>query len=350
MDLCTRCGCLDNCTDDIYYCLDLDNQCCDDKETILEENRNLCHCVEAADGEKIRRREGWWFILSGRAGDHTNLHFENIVVKQYQNGINFFGNRNNPVTGWNGNNAVVGCKLEDLGDASIADMIGHGTAGVDLVNSRYNFIVGNEFRNLVNDEPNDFILIHGVYMAHYSHHNYVFHNTFNRVSGAPIQIRDFSNHNVIEQNLFAKAGARNEPYAYKDWYCNPEERPDCTKYRPECPSFNNTFRNNILSCAYGYIGYPGDCQATAGIPNYYEEWCCDEFVEWEDGMDIDGDGDVDNDDRKGGLCILPNPHLTPRFTCNSNVTGNPLCYCSGMTYDQCYNEVCGQYNPWQCSW
>jgi hypothetical protein len=58
-----------------------------------------------------------------------------------------------------------------------------------------------------------------------------------RVSGDPMKVRHYSNHNVIEHNTLSHAGVA----GFLDW---PEGG------RKECFSWENVFRNNTLRCGY----------------------------------------------------------------------------------------------------
>jgi hypothetical protein len=76
-----------------------------------------------------------------------------------------------------------------------------------------------------------------------SDRNEILRNRFLRSTGDPIRVRDYSNDNTVNDNRFIRIGV---DAAYSDWYCDHDERDDCTKPDPECPSWGNQFRNNEL--------------------------------------------------------------------------------------------------------
>jgi hypothetical protein len=90
-------------------------------------------------------------------------------------------------------------------------------------------------------------IVHALYIAHMSDRNRVERNRFKNNSGDAVRLRDFSNGNHIKENTYIKAGVS---AGYTDWYCDHDERDDCTKPTPECPSWGNEFRDNELDGDY----------------------------------------------------------------------------------------------------
>lgn len=182
---------------------------------------------------------GTWFTLRHSAGEETNLHFEYIRVEHYGTAISFNGGRNDEADS-NGSNRIYGCYFQSIGNV-FNEALDPATAAVRLVNSDDNEIANNHFVDVINTRSAG--LIHCLYIAHMSDRNVIDRNRFQRSSGDPIRLRDFSNDNEIEENRLIQVG---ENAGYTDWYCDHDARDDCTKPTAECPSWGNLFRYNSL--------------------------------------------------------------------------------------------------------
>jgi hypothetical protein len=181
---------------------------------------------------------GTWFILDHAGGTETNLHFEYIRVERYGTAISLNGNRNAEATS-NGSNRLFGCYFWNIGNG-FNPALAASTAAVRLVNSDDNEIINNHFVDIINASSGG--LLHAIYAAHMSDRNLIQANRFERGTGDPVRIRDYSNDNRILANRFIKIGTA----AYSDWYCDHEVETACTKPAPECPSWRNEFRDNVL--------------------------------------------------------------------------------------------------------
>lgn len=182
---------------------------------------------------------GTFFLLRHSAGEETNLHFWYLRVQRYQTAISLNGARNEEATS-NGSNRIYGCYFDRIGNV-FEPSLDPSTACVRLVNSDDNEIANNHFVDVVNTRSGG--LIHAIYVAHMSDRNTIRANRFQRSTGDPVRVRDFSNGNVITDNRFIKVGTH---AGYTDWYCDHDVRTDCTKPTAECPSWDNQFRDNTL--------------------------------------------------------------------------------------------------------
>ena len=176
---------------------------------------------------------GTWFTFSARAdGAPTNLIFRYLKVQNYQTAISFNGNRNDAQSSSRGN-TIYGCYFLNVGEKS--------TAAVRLVNSSGNRIVNSHFVSIVSSaQPG---ILHAIYAAHGSSENLILRNRFKSCCGDTIRFRDASNGNTVEGNRFILSG---ENAAVSDWYCDHDKESDCTKPTPECPSWKNIVRQNLL--------------------------------------------------------------------------------------------------------
>jgi hypothetical protein len=180
----------------------------------------------------VSTKDATWFRLDHVDGQKTNLVFHYIRVENYSTAIDFHGNRDR-TQGFNSSNRMFGSYFFNIGRGS--------TAAVRLFHSRNNEIINNHFVNiLTGGECGE---LHALYLAHMSSGNQILRNRFENSCGDPIRIRDHSNDNIINENSLIRVGVN---AAYTDWYCDHDERSDCTKKTAECPSWDNEFRENVL--------------------------------------------------------------------------------------------------------
>ena len=182
---------------------------------------------------------GTWFRLRHATGEATNLHFQYLRIERYQTAISFDGGRDREVAS-NRANGIVGCYFYDIGNGFNPDLP-PSTAVVRLVNSDDNQIIDNHFERMINARQGG--MLHAVYLAHMSDRNAILRNRFTLGTGDPVRIRDYSNDNEIRGNRFIRIG---QVAGYTEWYCDRNAGGDCTKSRPECPSWGNEFRGNFL--------------------------------------------------------------------------------------------------------
>ncbi len=186
---------------------------------------------------------GTWFRLNHTSGEATNLEFRGLRIQNYQDAISLNGNRNNPLA-YNSHNTIRECYFYRIGNISNPSL-SPSTAVIRFVNSQDNVVENNDFIDVVNITGGG--LIHATYIAHLADRNRIHRNRFINHSGDPIRVRDFSNDNDIRDNYFILAGNTG---AYSEWYCDQDARDDCTKPEPECPSWENEFRNNLIVSGY----------------------------------------------------------------------------------------------------
>lgn len=225
---------------------------------------------------------GTWFILDHAAGQQTNLHFEYIRVERYGTAISLNGDRDAEATS-NGSNRIFGCYFWKIGNV-FNPALAPSTAAVRLVNSDDNDISNNHFVDVINDSSG--ALLHAIYAAHLSDRNLIRANRFERGTGDAVRIRDYSNDNKILENRFIQIGAQ----GYSDWYCDHEVETACTKPTPECPSWRNEFRDNLLDGS----------------------WTCDPLTVWK----------LFQDDETAGCTKPPG---APRVSTSGNSQTTPPC-------------------------
>jgi len=177
-------------------------------------------------------KDATWFRLDHADGRKTNLVFHYIRVENYSTAIDFRGNRDR-TEGFNSSNRIFGSYFFNIGKGS--------TAAVRLVHSKNNEIINSHFVDVLRSDGCG--QLHALYVAHMSSGNQILRNRFENSCGDPIRIRDYSNDNIINENNLIRVGVN---AAYTDWYCDHDERSDCTKKTPECPSWDNQFRENVL--------------------------------------------------------------------------------------------------------
>lgn len=168
----------------------------------------------------------------------VSLTITGMEVVSYQSAVSINGNRNN-LDAW-----IGGVKLQKNRFSRIGSfLVGQkpATAAIRLVNARSVLIESNEFRSIRN--ITNCGGMHSVYMAHNSIDNRVVRNYFADGCGETIKVRDGSNNNIVELNRFA---LQEGSALMLDSYCDSSTGAECTKTEPECPSWNNVFRENTI--------------------------------------------------------------------------------------------------------
>lgn len=190
-----------------------------------------------ADGRVVMegRPHMTWMRVNSSDGENTNITVRGFVVSGYKTAISFDGNREN-VNGWNGGNVIEGNLFIRIGGRG-AEV---STAVLRFVNSRENLITNNLFASVSNEVNCG--LIHPVYFAHYSSYNKVIGNNFIDACSDAIRIRDSSNGNHIEGNVFSSIKGVG---VVSMWHCNPGEKYVCTKsIGYECLSVGTVVKSN----------------------------------------------------------------------------------------------------------
>jgi len=196
--------------------------------------------TSGGDGRAIfdgNGRGGTWMVLRPSNGHSANIIIDGIQVINYETAINVTGDRNNS-SKWAGGIEIRNNRFSNIGDIALSGAK-PSTAAIRLVNADNNVIVGNEFSRIRNNKSCG--LLHAVYLAHGSTNNLIEGNAFSDSCGDAIRFRDGSDNNVVRNNRFTDAWARSP---VSDWFCNKDQRSDCTKESGECPSLNNLIEGN----------------------------------------------------------------------------------------------------------
>lgn len=133
------------------------------------------------------------------------------------------------------NNIVIKNNLiRYLGNKHVASFGDMGFGGVHLKYGTGAKITNNKFYYLENTTASG--NIHGVYMSLSTHSTMISENRFGYISGDPIRTRDNSTKNIVDGNLFWRAGT----YAtFSDW-----------RYGEEKCGRGNVFQNNKYGKSY----------------------------------------------------------------------------------------------------
>lgn len=182
--------------------------------------------------------DGTWFTLAAAGAKQIELTISGMEVMSYQSAVSINGNRND-VDGWIGGVKVLKNRFVRIG--SFREGQPPATAAVRLVNARGVVIEGNEFQNIRNLTHCGGL--HSVYIAHNSSDNKIMQNSFIDGCGETVKVRDSSNNNVVERNRFSQ---QEGSALFLDSYCDASAGAECTKAEPECPSWNNVFRENTI--------------------------------------------------------------------------------------------------------
>ncbi len=166
------------------------------------------------------------------------LAFENL-----RSPLNIIGDFHRPEVG--GGHQIVGNVFRNIGDKySCGDKFDYSALG--LSSTRNNLVIANRFENIENKPPREPGL-HPVYMSYDADNNRIEGNSFVNFSGAAVKIRDNSDGNVVQKNLFStridKALKRNPALSVQAVYYSQNDNPDRA---PECPSRDNDVADNVM--------------------------------------------------------------------------------------------------------
>jgi hypothetical protein len=174
-------------------------------------------------------------------GVRTNLYINRLRIQNYTSGVSLAGSRDS-VLGFVAGNQIHNCTFDRIGNIYNLSLYGC-CAAIDGMNTINNSFIGNTFIDIVGTGAH----MHVVYLASYSSNNVIAHNMIAGANGDPIRFRDSSSHNRVFNNTFGRAG---RDAAVQDWYCDHDQRPDCTKKTSECASWGNVVVNNTVHCNY----------------------------------------------------------------------------------------------------
>jgi len=191
------------------------------------------------------------------------LEFRSIVISHYCEGIS--------LRSWSDDVRVPGGQ-ENIIRENIFENIGSKydpvvrkgkrrggcTAALRLMGVENNLVENNVFNHIINIDKKDTTLsrygpahLHAIYIANMSSGNRIINNKFDDFSGDPVRIRDKSDRNKVEDNIFGSASANTKPgdiYAISQWYCNDSIEACLTRYanRKECPSEAIEYKGNVI--------------------------------------------------------------------------------------------------------
>ncbi|MBB6036727.1 right-handed parallel beta-helix repeat-containing protein [Phytomonospora endophytica] len=141
------------------------------------------------DGSRVTGTTRYWMNTAGG----PRLDVRELTVRNYRTGALRLDTSGNTVR-----NMI----FERIGNKYVPD--GSGFAAVHLLGSDDNAIVNNIMRDLENtDCPG---CVHGVYAATGSSRNLLRGNTFSRVTGDPVRLRNGTDDNLVEDNTFTDSG------------------------------------------------------------------------------------------------------------------------------------------------
>lgn len=158
----------------------------------------------------------------------TNFIFDSLVIKNYAVAMQLGYIRSGGV---NSNNIIQNSLFQNLGERY---SVGPAIGAIGLWNSSSNVITNNQFINTINDpataeEKTASGLMRRLGSSHF-HTIYLIHSSNNRITknlfksydrGGAIDIRDFSNNNIIARNEFDNSDYPfGQKHAIIEWYCN----------------------------------------------------------------------------------------------------------------------------------
>lgn len=182
---------------------------------------------------------GTWLSVNSARGIPSRIGVYGLEIANFETALSLNGNRDDTTKG-SGENVIRNNVFVNIGQIA-RNGAKPSTAAIRLVNSDRNMIFRNKFINIRNNER--CALLHAVYVAHDSTDNVIEDNNFESSCGDAIRFRDASHRNIVKENTFVDAW---DKAPVSDWYCDGENREDCTKSAGECPSLNNVLEANKL--------------------------------------------------------------------------------------------------------
>jgi len=202
------------------------------------------------DGQGINAT--WLRVNYNNHHTKTNIHVENIHVKNYARAIFLHGSKKNKSKKAD-NNVVKNCMFKNIGDKYSSSKVGY--AAISVMNSSFNVFENNKFINIENNKTmcrtkknkkkcfNTDTLIHAFYFVYGSSFNHIKNNLFQNISGDAIKTRASANFNTVEHNTF-----KNIRRMYQDWYAHYVNV--INEDIIECKSWGNTFFDNTIGSTY----------------------------------------------------------------------------------------------------
>lgn len=188
-----------------------------------------------------------WLILHAKDGQKLKLSIENLEITKYFSVLAVVGDRDSQSKGSEGI-LIKNNIFRSIGSrpGNSKDRISFGA--IRMINSSKNRILNNQFIDIRNSTGCS--AIHAIYLAHFSSNNEIRNNIFDGTCGASIKLRDRASNNVIADNKFINL---EKVSAVQEWFCDKGARKACKKAAGECPSVNNTVRDNQYPTADKYL-------------------------------------------------------------------------------------------------
>jgi hypothetical protein len=186
-----------------------------------------------------------FFVIRARRekGAFPNIAIRGLAFHNMRSPISIIGDPHNPsrISGI----SVTGSFFYKIGSKfSCVEDFDYGAIQVAYSNS--NVFHGNFFKDIENRSPYEGA-VHAIYIKYSSSGNHVYKNIFENTTGAAVKIRDHSDRNSIEKNLFILNGRENfkngmaPPYAVQITHYTESQIPS----GPECSSYENSIRDNF---------------------------------------------------------------------------------------------------------
>ena len=196
------------------------------------------------------------FFTIANAFKPTNITIEGLTIKNYLNAISLGTSNRCEDCSYtelsnNSHNKIINNTFTNIGNA-FSNKFQNSYSVIGIHSSTDNIIEGNNFYKIENDKIDERgertrILIHAIYLAHYSSRNWIKDNYVAYCSGDPFRIRNASNDNLFERNYVYRSG-----YAAfaATWYNNGgyDKTNNCNIY--EKPSTGTVIRNNVYTFPY----------------------------------------------------------------------------------------------------
>ncbi len=179
-----------------------------------------------------------WMQIRGARGLHSNVTVRGFAVRGYRQAIVFAADWRDSEP-WHSGNLIENNSFENIGQ--FRKEVKPALGALSLLNTRDSIVRGNRFINVRNLEA--CAGLHAIYIAGGSSGNLVEGNLFEGGCGDTIKVRDRSNDNVIKGNTFNNQTGK---ALFLDSFCDARKQSACEGKQQECPSWNNSFVDNVV--------------------------------------------------------------------------------------------------------
>lgn len=141
---------------------------------------------------------------------------------------------------------IYGMNFHHLGTRHSTDPVGYGAI---VIHNGDDWLIQNNHTNYLENDPPDTGAIHSIYLAHGADRNRIVRNSFRWVTGGPVRVRNDSDGNIVQSNVFYRTSISPVGGVFSEWSCTAACA--ATYHQPaECGSHGNVAKYNTWGRGY----------------------------------------------------------------------------------------------------